>query len=74
MRANAATVSVSHPECALHVPFPGHPERPERLAAALAGAVSAGFAVRDASVGEEATVEAISRVHDASLARRLKAL
>lgn len=28
---------VSHPGCALHYPVPGHPERPERLEAVLAG-------------------------------------
>lgn len=28
---------LTHPDCAAHFPLPGHPERPERLAAALAG-------------------------------------
>jgi acetoin utilization deacetylase AcuC-like enzyme len=72
MRANLGTISVSHPECALHLPFPGHPDRPERLAAALAGAVGTGFTAREASLGEDVALEAIRRVHDGSLARRLK--
>jgi acetoin utilization deacetylase AcuC-like enzyme len=29
------TLILSHPDCALHQPPPGHPERPDRLAAAL---------------------------------------
>jgi acetoin utilization deacetylase AcuC-like enzyme len=71
MRANPRATSLSHPDCALHVPFPGHPERPERLAAARAGAVAAGYVESETTIREERALEAVARVHDPALARRL---
>ncbi|MEX2499429.1 MAG: histone deacetylase family protein [Wenzhouxiangellaceae bacterium] len=52
---------VSHPDCSLHDPMPGHPERPERLEAVLDGIRRLdAFEVLDAT---EATREQLLRVH-----------
>jgi acetoin utilization deacetylase AcuC-like enzyme len=63
----------SHPDCAEHEPFPGHPERPRRLAAALAGARAAGARPIPVTVDEPACLAAIATVHDAALPVRLRA-
>ncbi len=62
----------SHPACAEHRPFPGHPERPERLRAALAGAEGLGARLLDVALDEEAVLRALGAVHDATLAGRLR--
>jgi len=71
MRATAAMLA-TRAECLGHRPFPGHPERPERLSAALAGAADAGVEALPVEVGEEEALEALARVHDRNLARRLR--
>ena len=63
----------THPECLEHEPFPGHPERPRRLAAALAGARLAGAKAMPVEVDEGGVLEAVALVHDPSLADRLRA-
>ena len=62
----------SHDDCLLHVPFPGHPERRERLAAALAGAAAAGIPPLAVAVDESAVLRAVELVHEPSLADRLR--
>jgi acetoin utilization deacetylase AcuC-like enzyme len=63
----------THEDCLLHEPFPGHPERPRRLEAALAGARLAGAEPVPVSVDEGAVLQAVARVHAPSLADRLRA-
>ncbi|HVN75168.1 MAG TPA: histone deacetylase [Thermoanaerobaculaceae bacterium] len=72
MRATATLSIATHEECAQHTPFHGHPERPERLRAALSGAE--GLAARRVAVrlDEPAVLAAIERVHDGALAARLE--
>lgn len=62
----------AHEDCMEHVPFPGHPERPERLAAALEGAASAGATRLEVDVDEDRVLAAVEKVHDADLPRRLR--
>lgn len=64
-------VVATHEDCEEHRPFPGHPERPERLPAALEGATSAGAERVSVEVEEEAVLAAVERVHDPELAQRL---
>ena len=64
-------VVATHEECEEHRPFPGHPERPERLPAALEGATSAGAERVSVEVEEEAVLAAVERVHDPELPQRL---
>jgi len=45
---------ISHPDCSLHDPIPGHPERPERLEAVLAG-------IRQLDAFEDITALAVGR-------------
>jgi acetoin utilization deacetylase AcuC-like enzyme len=74
VRATEARLLVaSHADCALHEPFPGHPERSRRLGAALAGAAAAGARAAAVAVDEEAALAAVSRVHSADLPTRLRA-
>ena len=73
MRATDTLHCVTHPECLGHEPFPGHPERPRRLEAALAGARLAGAEALPVEIDEAAALEAVARVHDRSLADRLRA-
>jgi acetoin utilization deacetylase AcuC-like enzyme len=73
VRATERLYLATHPDCRLHEPFPGHPERPRRLDAALAGARLAGAEAIEVAVDEEVCLEAIARVHDPSLAARLRA-
>lgn len=63
----------THPECALHKPFPGHPERPDRLAAAISGADGLGARILPVTVEEEAVLRGIVAVHDRELPSRLRA-
>ena len=53
---------------------PGHPERPERLAAALEGAAAAGAVAVVSTIAEASAVDAARTVHAASLIERLRAL
>jgi acetoin utilization deacetylase AcuC-like enzyme len=72
MRATAQLLVATHEDCWEHRPFPGHPERPERLRAALEGAASAGAADVAVEIDEDTVLSAVGRVHDAGLARRLQ--
>jgi acetoin utilization deacetylase AcuC-like enzyme len=62
----------SHEECMDHRPFPGHPERSERLTAALGGAGAAGGTRLEVDVDEARVLASLERVHDADLPRRLR--
>jgi acetoin utilization deacetylase AcuC-like enzyme len=62
----------THRACAGHLTLPGHPERPQRLDAAIAGAALVGALPLEVEVDERRALAAIARVHDASLARRLR--
>jgi acetoin utilization deacetylase AcuC-like enzyme len=72
MRATAPVLVAAHEDCLEHRPFPGHPERPERLAAALEGAAAAGAARLEVDVDEDRVLTAVERVHDPALPRRLR--
>jgi acetoin utilization deacetylase AcuC-like enzyme len=72
MRATAPVLVAAHEDCLEHRPFPGHPERPERLAAALEGAAAAGAARLEVDVDEDRVIAAVERVHDPALPRRLR--
>jgi acetoin utilization deacetylase AcuC-like enzyme len=72
MTATSALLVATHPDCARHVPTFGHPERPERLQAALAGAELPGARRVPVEVGEDRVLAAVARVHLPSLAERLK--
>lgn len=63
----------THPDCARHVPFPGHPERPGRLGAAIEGGRLAGAEPLEVEVAPDRVRGAIERVHDPALAIRLRA-
>ncbi len=66
---------VTHPRYLDHVAAPGHPERPDRLGAVLAGLDE--LAGRDGLVVVEprpATAAEVARVHDAALVTRLRTL
>jgi acetoin utilization deacetylase AcuC-like enzyme len=63
---------ISHPDCAGHVPLPGHPERPGRLASALEGAAIEGCAARTAGIAEEDALRGILTVHHAELLERVR--
>ena len=67
------TILFTHPDCVLHNPGPGHPERPERLKAVLAALDDPDFAALDRREAPLATVEQIDRVHDAGFAETLLA-
>jgi acetoin utilization deacetylase AcuC-like enzyme len=62
----------AHETCLEHVPFPGHPDRPDRIGAALEGAAAAGAAPLAVEVEEAGVLAGIGRVHDAELASRLR--
>jgi len=72
MRATDSLLVVTHPDCALHRPPPGHPERPTRLEAAVVGAALPGARPRAVEVDERAALEALGRVHAPGLAARLE--
>jgi acetoin utilization deacetylase AcuC-like enzyme len=65
------TVLFTHPDCILHNPGPGHPERPERLKAVLAALDHPDFAALDRREAPIATEAQIARVHDAGFVRTL---
>jgi acetoin utilization deacetylase AcuC-like enzyme len=72
MRATASVLVATHERCGGHEPPPGHPERPERLRAAITGAATAGAGVLPVSVDEAAVLAALAQVHDPGLAARLQ--
>lgn len=65
-------LAFSHPECADHRPIWGHPERPERLEAVMAGARRAGAKEGETSIDVTRALAAVARVHDPGLAHRLE--
>jgi acetoin utilization deacetylase AcuC-like enzyme len=66
---------VWHPACGLHDAGPGHPERPERIAAVLAALRAPALASQVAWVGATpANRSAIAAVHDAAYLDRLEQL
>jgi acetoin utilization deacetylase AcuC-like enzyme len=67
------TILLTHPDCVLHNPGPGHPERPERLKAALAALDHPDFAALDRREAPLATQEQIARVHGAAFVAELLA-
>lgn len=72
-RATPEILTVSHEVCSAHTPFPGHPDRPERLRAALEGAAGLTGKAVAPELPDGEVLEAVSRVHDAGLAARLEA-
>jgi acetoin utilization deacetylase AcuC-like enzyme len=72
VRATAGVLLATHEDCARHRPFPGHPERPERLGAAIAGANEAGAGRLSVDADGESALAALARVHDRRLALRLR--
>jgi len=72
MRATAQTHVATHDECSSHLPTPGHPERPERLRAAVEGASSAGAAALPVEIDEAKILAAVGRVHEAGYPGRLR--
>ncbi len=73
MRATKRLSLATHPDCFGHEPFPGHPERPRRLDAVLAGARLAGAELLTVAVDEAACLASIAKVHAPALAVRLAA-
>lgn len=69
--STADLVVFTHPACAGHDPVPGHPERPQRLAAVMAAFTSDGL--RDCQVIDTplATRESLLRVHEARHVERV---
>ena len=66
---------VTHERCGQHESGVGHPERPARLSAALAGLDVAGLdEAVELVAAEPASLTDILRVHDASMVERLEAL
>jgi acetoin utilization deacetylase AcuC-like enzyme len=72
MRATTPLLAAAHEACVEHRPFPGHPDRPDRLDAALEGAAAAGAVPLTVQVDEGAVLAGIARVHDRELATRLR--
>ncbi len=72
MRATAPVLVATHPLCGGHVPPPGHPDRPERLRAAIAGAAAAGAEALEVPLDETAVLAALARVHTPGLVDRLR--
>jgi acetoin utilization deacetylase AcuC-like enzyme len=62
---------LTHPDCALHDPVPGHPEQPARLAAALAAFDSPALAAWTRVEAPLATREQLLRVHDRAHVERV---
>jgi len=63
-------VIFTHPDCALHDPVPGHPESPQRLAAALQGVEGMDGVKRIEA--RRATDEELARVHEAGYLEHLR--
>jgi acetoin utilization deacetylase AcuC-like enzyme len=73
MRATTPLLVAAHEGCLEHRPFPGHPDRPDRIDAALQGAAAAGAGPLAVEVEEGAVLSGIARVHEPELAARLRA-
>jgi acetoin utilization deacetylase AcuC-like enzyme len=67
------TILLTHPDCVLHNPGPGHPERPERLKAVLAALDHPDFAALDRREAPLATEAQIAQVHGAAFVAELLA-
>jgi acetoin utilization deacetylase AcuC-like enzyme len=65
------TILFTHPDCLLHNPGAGHPERPERLRAVLAALDGPDFTGLDRREAPLASLESIARVHDATFVAAL---
>jgi acetoin utilization deacetylase AcuC-like enzyme len=65
------TILLTHPDCVLHNPGPGHPERPERLKAVLTALGHPDFAGLDRREAPLATQAQITRVHGAAFVAEL---
>lgn len=65
------TALFTHAACLAHRPPVGHPERPERLRAVLAGLEGERFAALDRREAPRATVDAIALVHTTELIEAL---
>jgi acetoin utilization deacetylase AcuC-like enzyme len=65
------TILLTHPDCVLHNPGPGHPERPERLKSVLAALDHPDFAGLDRREAPLATQVQIARVHGAAFIAEL---
>jgi acetoin utilization deacetylase AcuC-like enzyme len=72
MRATAKLLVATHVDCGLHETTIGHPERPTRLAAAIAGAALPGAAQIRVPVDEERAHAALRRVHTPGLIGRFE--
>ncbi len=71
MRATSPLLALVHQDCAGHQPIWGHPERPERLAAAREGARRAGAREAEIDIDDVRALAAVARVHHPDLAPRL---
>jgi acetoin utilization deacetylase AcuC-like enzyme len=67
------TILLTHPDCVLHDPGPGHPERPERLKEVLAALDHPDFVGLDRRAAPFATQDQIARVHGAAFIAELLA-
>jgi acetoin utilization deacetylase AcuC-like enzyme len=65
------TILLTHPDCVLHNPGPGHPERPERLKSVLAALDHPDFAALDRREAPFAAQDQITRVHGAAFVAEL---
>ena len=72
MRATTPLLVATHERCAAHEPPPGHPDRPERLRAALTGAAAAGAEPLLVPLVEKDVLAGIVRVHDPRMPERLR--
>jgi len=72
MRATAKLLLVTHADCALHETTLGHPERPARLGAAIAGAALPGMERLEVRADEERAQRALRRVHAPGLIERFE--
>jgi acetoin utilization deacetylase AcuC-like enzyme len=72
MRATTSLLVAAHEACLEHRPFPGHPDRPDRIDAALEGAEAAGAGPLAVEVDEGAVLAGIARVHEPQFASRLR--
>ncbi len=73
MRATDGILVASHADCALHRPTLGHPDRPERLVAAIAGSALPDARPLEVKVDPRLLRTAVERVHDPGLLARLDA-
>jgi acetoin utilization deacetylase AcuC-like enzyme len=62
----------THEDCAEHRPVPGHPERPQRLQAAIEGAAALGARFIPVTVNEPDVLRAVLTAHDRTLPDRIR--